>query len=234
MTTWIHLPVDTPEMRGIAETWNRERVAKGKPAYTITGAADEGLAKGWRRLTGQGALRGVAAADKLYILAHGYSAVNDGPALRIGAARGAEVNNAFLNDYDGGRNKLHTPQTLARHIEKEGLLKAFVDLRLFACHAGRDINATTLSFGAQLKNALVGRGYAAVMVTAYLGAVSAGQNWRQVDSTNPDFTPYVSNTGFGPPFSPSGGKMVASTQHKGVTLPGAMYGEPAQAHRIVY
>jgi hypothetical protein len=233
VTSYIYLPVDTPEIRSLATAWNNGRTAKGKQAYVVLGSAQTGYAKWKRRQGGNRLLSVVQDTDKLYILAHGYSAVAGGPALSIGAARGAVLTDALTDTWGGGVDKLYSPQSLAQHIAEEGLVKTFMDLRLFACHTGQAAQGST-SFGAQFKRALVAQGYGSVVVTVYLGAVAPKYSFRQVNATNTDYPVYVPTGPMGA-FQPDAGKRIAGDKRKGVDRGlGGIALEPASAHRIQY
>ena len=183
MASYIYIPIMTGEMAAMATDWNNGRVQLGKAPYQILGADSSGIGKALRRQFGGGYLRNVTAADKVYILAHGIKTPTSGGALVIGVKRGAQyvADGASLTGYSvqGGAWKYYPAGELAKHLEKEGLPKTFVDLRLFCCSAG--LAAThqgnpVAPYAQRLKNALVARGYNAIVVTGYRGDLNCQYN----------------------------------------------------------
>lgn len=179
MATYIFVPVMTPEMASIANTWNNDRTKVGKGAYPIIAGDDSGLSKALRRKFGTGKLSTVQAGDKLWVLSHGISATDGDGAVVIGNKRGGVLKSAFIGGLtvEGGTYKLYHVDRLARAIDKEGLTKNFVDLRLYCCNAG--LGATYKGrqlqpFAERLKQALVGRGYNQVVVKGFRGSLIAG------------------------------------------------------------
>ncbi|MBW0000054.1 MAG: hypothetical protein JO015_13215 [Verrucomicrobia bacterium] len=183
MASYIYIPIMTGEMAAMATDWNNGRTRLGKAPYQILGADSSGIGKALRRQFGGGYLSNVTAADKVYILAHGVKAqLNDG-ALSIGVQRGAQYvpDGNSLTGYSaqGGAWKYYSAIELARHLEKEGLPKTFVDLRLFCCSAG--LTATfqgnpVAPYAQRLKAALTARGYNAIVVTGYRGDLNCQYN----------------------------------------------------------
>lgn len=180
MTTYIYIPIMTPEMASIANQWNTERMAAKQSAYPILSVNDTGIAKSLRRKFGGGELSGVAATDTIWLLSHGISTPTSGGALAIGNKRGGQLQQGFIGGQtvEGGRYKLYRVDELARALEREGLTKDFVDLRLYCCGAGLDATDRggnpVQPFAQRLKSSLAGRGYASVVVTGYLGDLVAG------------------------------------------------------------
>jgi hypothetical protein len=202
MAKYIFIPIMTPEMASIATKWNNERVAAGKGAYGILSVTDTGIAKSLRRTFGGGQLSGVAAGDTVWVLAHGISTPTSGGALAIGNKRGGQLQNDFVGGAKvvGGQWKIYRVDELAAVIEKEGLVKTFVDLRLFACEAGLPAthNGNPLQpFAQRLKNALVGRGYANVVVTGFLGDLVAGYSQYYAPGTIIVSSAAVAGSGLG-------------------------------------
>jgi hypothetical protein len=200
MAKYIYIPIMTPEMASIANKWNNERVAAGKAAYGILSVNDSGIAKSLRRTFGGGELSGVAAGDTVWVLSHGLTA--GGGAVVVGNKRGGQLQNNFAGGPTvvGGQMKSYQADQLAAMLEKEGLVKTFVDLRLFACEAG--LPATyqgnpLLPFAQRLKNALVGRGYANVVVTGFLGDLVAGYSQYYAPGTIIVGAAAVAGTGLG-------------------------------------
>lgn len=179
MPGYIYLPVPTQEMLDFARDWTEGQRAKGKTPYTVVhNRYVSGLMKGLMRHTGHGVLRNIAATDKLYILAHGAATGSK----RIGGWRGMHFD-AGTNDWEGGTLKGYTADQMARALEGEGLIKSFVDLRVFACGSGLvppPKSGETQSFAERLRTALRGRGYNHVAVTGYLGSVKPAYDLRSV------------------------------------------------------
>jgi hypothetical protein len=176
MASYIYIPIMTGEMAAMAVDWNNGRLQLGKAPYQILGADSSGIGKALRRQFGGGYLRNVTAADKVYILAHGIKNQQDSGALTIGVKRGAQYvpDGTSLTGYSvqGGAWKFYPADELARHLEKEGLPKTFVDLRLFCCSAGlktTDQGNPVAPYAQRLKAALTARGYNAIVVTGYRG-----------------------------------------------------------------
>lgn len=179
MAKYIYIPIMTPEMASIANKWNLERVQAGKNAYQILSVDDQGIAKALRRKFGGGELNVVAADDTIWLLSHGISTPTSGGALAVGNERGGQLQQTFIGGQTvvGGHYKFYRVDQLARAIEREGLTKAFVDLRLFCCCAGAPAmhNGNPVQpFAQRLKNSLVARGYAGIVVTGFLGDLVAG------------------------------------------------------------
>jgi hypothetical protein len=223
MPTFIYCPVLTGEMAAIANSWNAGRVAQGKTPYLVLGAADAGAGKGLRRLFVGGALSSVSAGDKLYILAHGIRSIGDG-AVVVGATRGNYVEGRSLTGFvvEGGDSKQYGPKHLASHLEEEGLTKAIVDLRLFCCGSGLAAthnNTAVAPYAARLKAALVGLGYASIMVTGYLGDLDAAREVR--------FRPGTKDISYDRDKKEMG-------KGKGVSLPGGGYPTMASQNRVKF
>ena len=219
MATFIYCPVMTAEMVHYANRWNNDRTAKGKPAYGVIGAADSGNIKALRHLLTGGKLSSVADDDKVYVLAHGIRNAGDG-AVVIGARRGEYVQSgASLTGYtvQGGTMKMYHPAEFAEHLEKEGLSKGFVDLRLFCCGSGLDaqsqIHGPLDPYAQRLRQAMVQRGYNSVVVTGYLGDLSHEHIHR-----------FAPGTSFADPDQSQG-------KHKGVLIAGT-YKSRAKNHRV--
>ena len=178
MTTYIYIPIMTPEMATIANQWNQSRVTRNKQPYPIITVSDKGFRKSLRRRFGGGELADVDAGDKIYLLSHGLSTATSGGALAIGNKRGGQLQNGFVGGIQvvGGDMKMYRVDELARAIDKEGLTKNFRDLRVFCCNAGRDASHqgnAVQPFAQRLKSALVVRGYHNIIVTGYLGDLVA-------------------------------------------------------------
>lgn len=184
MAGYIYLPVPTHEMIDFATDWQDGQRAKGKVPYQILKNFESGWRKGAVRALGKGVLRNVAAADKLYILAHG----NSLGSAAIGAKRGATRSGLA---WTGGTSKKYTPDELADVLQAEGLPTNFVDLRVFACGSATTpaTGAATASFAQRLKNAMVALGYNAIIVTGYEGALKTSYSQRKDASTPSGWTP---------------------------------------------
>lgn len=169
MPGYIFLPVPSQEMLGIAQDWVEGQKAKGKPGYGILrNYYQEGWKKGALRDIEYGALRNVAANDKLYVMLHGGAMGSKS----VGAARGGmNVSPNAAPKWEGGVMKEYTPEGLAKVIEREGLITSFVDLRMYACGSGLMPEGEAKSFAERLQNALYDRDYKLVRVTGYLGSV---------------------------------------------------------------
>ncbi|HWE00359.1 MAG TPA: hypothetical protein VG345_15015 [Bryobacteraceae bacterium] len=162
MAGYIFVPVPTTEMLKFAKQWTDGQTDKGKTAYRLLYSVDVGLTKAYRRhfgaglLTGgAGVLRAVAATDKLYVLTHG----NSKGSSRIG------------EDRADGTEKYYTPDGFARTLEQEGLIKSFVDLRLYVCGSATVPKGQSASFAERLKASMRARGYVHLSVTGYHGSV---------------------------------------------------------------
>ncbi|WP_157937604.1 hypothetical protein [Oceaniglobus roseus] len=219
MATFIYCPVMTGEMAFLARKWNEGRAAIGKPPHLVIGAADSGRTKALRRAFVGGDLGAVAADDKLYLLAHGYWNAGEG-AVVVGARRGDFQTGGSLQGYTltGGADKIYTPDQLARHLDKEGLRKDFVDLRLFCCGTGLDavsqVHGPLAPYAQRLRLAMAARGHDRVAVTGYLGSVSASHDDRPEAGV----------------ISLYGAAFLG--RHKGVVLPGDRYATRASDHRV--
>lgn len=163
MAGYIYLPIPTAEMKNFAKDFNDGRAEKGKAKYPVVSNPHvKGPLKGFRRRVGLGCLRSVTAG-KLYIIVHGSAKGSK----FVGASRS---NNVL---------KKYTPDELADVIEAEGLLKSFVDLRLFACGSGLAPDATYGPYGQRLAGALRNNGYNGIQVTGYEGALYSAYSIRQ-------------------------------------------------------
>lgn len=165
----------------------KEKKDKNKTAYTVPVPYtvlynyEAGWRKGFMRKIGLGVLRNVVANDRLYVLAHG------GPqgSRHIAAARGArQVCEMGVFHWEGGVTKSYDPEQLAAVIEAEGLLKSFVDLRIFACGSALVPapvdNEKTRSFAENLLFAMRDLGYHLIQVTGYQGSVRSAYAPRSV------------------------------------------------------
>jgi len=177
MATFIYIPVATPEMLEIARQWNAGRQVQNRMPYEVIANDTEGGWKAIRRAIGTGLLERVDPGDKLYVLSHGILPTGSRGAANVGNKRGGVLEKTMLGGLQviGGTYKLYNDATFARHLEKEGLSKDFVDLRLFCCCSGLEAKhkGNVLSpYALRLRNALANRGYQAVRVTGYLGNLS--------------------------------------------------------------
>jgi hypothetical protein len=170
MAGYIYLPVNTEEMRDFARDWREGQREKGKRPYEVLKNFEEGFGKGLLRGIGLGVLRGLSAQDKLYVVCHGLA---EGSNV-VAAARGAKkVWNGGLSSWKGGTFKIYRPAELAAVMEKEGLLKSFVDLRLFVCGSAVVPDGQAKSFAEKVFDAMKAIGYNHIAVTGYLGTVGS-------------------------------------------------------------
>jgi len=174
MAGYIYLPVNTEEMRNFAKDWQEGQRDRGKVAYKILKNFESGWRKGFVRDIGRGVLRGLTAQDKLYVLIHG----SEHGSSRVGAARGATKSAGPIETWEGGTLKTYTPDQLAAVVEKEGLLKSFVDLRLFVCGSALIPLAQTKSFAERFALSMGALGYNHLQVTGYLGSVKSSYTYR--------------------------------------------------------
>lgn len=209
MAGYIFIPVATPEMLEFAHNWQQGQQEKGKTPYQILHSAESGWQKGARQKLGLGALKCVTAADKVYILAHGAALGSSA----IGACRGGEKVAAFGSDqWQGGTLKSYTAAALARLLEKEGLAKHNMDVRVFACGSGNTPATATRSFAEELALELRALGYPnGLRVTGYLGSVRSSYSIRQIPHQMGSYTP---------------------GHHKGVEIGGEIF--PASTHKVVF
>ncbi len=168
MTTWIYLPVPSQEMRGFANDM------KLGDRYTLSNYFASGKGKAITRFFG-GCLGGVAPWDELLLICHG-------------AALGSRLTGA---DRDDGSEKTYTPAALAAVIEKEGLSKAFVDLKLLICgSAVRPATGVDDPFAMRVCSAMKASGYSNLRVTGYLGNVTTDNGKILVARAGVDGTKY--------------------------------------------
>jgi hypothetical protein len=211
MAGYIFIPVPTPEMLEFAQDWDAGRLAKGKQPYTVLrNHFDSGPGKGLARGLGYGVLRNVTSGDKLYILAHGHSLGS----TAIGVRRGAKKVIVLAKpSWTGGTMKQYGPDELAAVLEKEGLVKSFVDLRVFACGSANVPAApgVTASFAQGLRDAMRALGYNSVRVTGYEGAL---------------------RTSYAQQHDPDNFGKFTTSEHKGVEIGGEIF--PASTRKIVF
>ncbi len=155
--TAIYLPVADKGVLRIATQWNDEAVRAGKVGYTIITNTSTGFVKTGRRLLGKGALRMHPSNERLYVMIHGDDTLSDN-SFSVSATR------------NNGEDKSYTPQTLARHLHKEGLSTALTDLRLAVCNGGRADDVGD-SFASIFKAWMVHFGYQNLTVYGYVGNV---------------------------------------------------------------
>jgi hypothetical protein len=202
-----------------------------KEPYTVLAPKWTGVRKAIRRIVGKGVLRNLTAADKLYVLAHGYFLSDEdedegGGSVRVGAARGAtRVDNKGPSPiWTGGKQKLYSAEQLARALTREGLPTDFKTLHLFACGGGLERTDTGRTFAQDLKTALAPT-HTRIRVYAYLGNVAPtynsqdlppdhGTNPRYAESSNPQ----------------QRGKTAA--YHKGIKVKAMTY--PAKSMRVEF
>lgn len=149
MTTWIYLPVPTQEMKDFAS-------GLGLGAqYTLSNHFVSGKGKAFSRFFG-GCLGGVAAWDELLLICHG-------------ATGGSKFTGAQRSD---GLKK-YAPDELARVIQKEGLTKSFINLKLLVCGGGlKPAGGAVDPFAERTCAALKADGFSKIEVTGYRGDVS--------------------------------------------------------------
>lgn len=151
MTTYIFLPIPTQEMKDFATK------LRLPPKQVLHNTFTSGIGKGFTRAFG-GCLRALSPADTLNLICHGAT----GGSTKTGADR-------------GGVLKTYTPERLAEVIEKEGLPKTFINLKLLICGGALDRNPSAKGKPAFAKgcfDALKARGYGNIQVTGYCGDVS--------------------------------------------------------------
>jgi hypothetical protein len=162
--TYLYLPVGTPEMMEFASDWNADQRKKGEIEHPIITNASKGFVKACRRMTGGGMLRMIGNTDTIYVITHGKARGS----REIGADRGA-VKKGLA--WEGGTLKAWTAENFAKHLEKEGLSKDHVDLRMFVCGSGLTPAGSTKPFAQVLYEAMKKNGYSRIVVTGYLGSV---------------------------------------------------------------
>ena len=156
MTTYIYLPIATQEMKNFASKLNLGS------KYTLSNYFLSGNGKAVTRFFG-GCLRSLAAWDELLVICHG----STGGSRFTGVDR-----NGSLKKYD--------PKQLVRAIEKEGLTKSFIDLKLLICGSGlspkKRENGTDIvlaePFAKRVCDELKNSHYSNIRVTGYLGNVA--------------------------------------------------------------
>lgn len=178
MATYIFLPIPTGEFLGMAAQFNTARAAVNKPACTVLkNPVAEGFEKclhhnqfihgvpEWAQLRwpGRGALSGLTANDKLYVIAHGIASRHDPTGYD-----GVEI--------VGGRRPKHaktfTPKALAVVLWKEGLCKDFVELHAWMCNSGLDTQSGGDPFAKRLAAELRALRYNSIKVYGYRGTIS--------------------------------------------------------------
>lgn len=97
----------------------------------------------------------VNSSDRLYIIAHG--------------------NTAVIGDGVHGTEKLK-PDGLAKLLCSAGLPKDFIDLRIFSCYSG--VSNKYASYAQRLKIELEKLGFSHICVTGYLGMIDCGRDFR--------------------------------------------------------
>jgi hypothetical protein len=175
MAGYIYLPVNTEEMRNFAKDWREGQREKGKRPYEVLKNFESGFGKGLVRGIGLGVLRGLSAQDKLYVVCHGLPTGSRATAAARGAAK---IRNGPIIRWEGGTYKVYKPDELAAVMEKEGLLKSFVDVRLFVCGSAVVPQGEAKSFAEKVFDAMKAIGYNHIAVTGYLGSVG-GQYGRR-------------------------------------------------------
>jgi hypothetical protein len=149
MTTYIYLPIPTQEMKDCASALNLGS------KYTLSNLFLSGSGKAVARYFG-GCLGSLNNWDELLLISHGAT----GGAPFAGARRGAAL-------------KMYDPEQLANAIEKEGLPKSFIDLKLLVCGGGLSPRVGgTEPFAKRVCAALKASGYSNLKVTGYLGNVA--------------------------------------------------------------
>jgi hypothetical protein len=177
MAGYIYLPVATQEMVGFAKDWQAGQKARGFVPYEILKNYEAGWRKGFVRGVGRGVLRNLSAQDKLFVLCHGKARGSN----QIGVARGAKLEiKAGVGEWEGGRMKAYDPTQLALVTQKEGLLKSFVDLRLFICGSAVTPAGQGQSFAQRYAVAMGILEYAHLRVTGYLGSVRSDYAQRNL------------------------------------------------------
>ncbi|MGX9966629.1 hypothetical protein ACVFYP_25110 [Roseomonas sp. F4] len=162
--TYLYLPVGSAEMMDFANDWNADLRRTGRPECPVIANTSSGGLKAVRRLFGNGMLKVLGTEDTLFVIAHGAARGS----RRIGADRGGVQ---VGREWEGGVMKSWLAPEFARHLDKEGLRKDFVDLRLFACGSGLVAESTGVSYAEALWNAMRRSGYARLEMTGYLGSV---------------------------------------------------------------
>jgi hypothetical protein len=220
MTTYIYIPIMTPEMATIAKTWNTGRVTHGEAPHPIIAVDDKGMSKSLRRTFGEGKLQNVLATDTVYLLSHGITARNGGAAI-IGNDRGGRLVQGLGLSVVDGTAKTYTETQLSRSIKKEGLTTSFVDLRLFCCGAGLPVGLAAgrvvRPYAERLKNVMLGEGFSKIVVTGFLGNLIAGYS---------EF--YAPGTNFLNRDTPVAGIGL------GIQVPGETYAQRAESHQRTF
>lgn len=164
MATYAYLPVPTNEMRDFAL---RLRLP---PQNILSNRFIKGYGKALARMA-DGCLGKLTADDRLLLVCHGLE-------------RGSKTTGADRGDKQHPDWKVYTPAHLARAIEKEGLTKSFVDLRLLVCGSALPPEGEA-PFAKRLCDELTQRGYANILVTGYKGKVSTDNGKIEVARNGP-------------------------------------------------
>jgi len=162
--TYLYLPVGTPEMMEFASDWNADQRKRGEIEHTIITNESKGFVKAVRRMTGGGMLKMIGNTDTVFVITHGKAQGSK----EIGAGRGAVKKGL---EWDGGVLKKWTAEEFAKHLEKEGLSKDHLDLRIFACGSGLKPADGKMPFAQALYESLKKKGHTRIAVTGYLGSV---------------------------------------------------------------
>ncbi|TDU32183.1 hypothetical protein DFR24_1572 [Panacagrimonas perspica] len=164
MTEYIYLPVPSSEMEQMARDMQKTRLReKANLPFLVHNAHLSGYRKGMAHILGDGCLKKVQGGDTVYLLIHG-----------TGAADSETISAKRILPNGVEERKRYTPKEIAHTLEKEGLTKSLVDLKLLVCGAG--LVGTKSSMGQRIFEALKKRGYGRIRVTAYLGNVKVGSS----------------------------------------------------------
>jgi hypothetical protein len=149
MAKYAFVPIPPEEMLKFA------RALKLGQGAILSNAFVSGAGKAVSRFFG-GCLRHLSAKDMLFVVVHG----SGGGSRKVGAER-------------NGVMKVYSPEQLADVLQKEGLTRSFVDLRLAVCGSAENKALAGLpSFAERLGAELVGAGYSNIKVMGYKGLVS--------------------------------------------------------------
>jgi hypothetical protein len=199
MAKILYLPIPTAEAREMVDAWNAGRVAKLKQPYRVIECRFVGAKKAIKHAVGMGDLRNIGANDTLIVLAHGLKPnahIEDHsyPAVAVGMSRNATKKIVGLGEqWDGGVLKHYSPNSLARHLRREGLTRQIGTVTLFACSGAATMSNNNFTpFAQRFKASLVNEGFNNVNVVGYDGDLAISYNLRrhngqQLQHKSPNF-----------------------------------------------
>ena len=161
MATYIYCPEWTEMDQRDTGAWQAARRLNGQSVPEVRASSHST----GNRITDQGALGDLRGGDKLYVLMEGNETIEEVRAI-----------------YNNGRECDYSPRALALHLQREGLPRVQLTLKMYSCGSGlshQEPNGPILQpYAHRLKLELRRLGYTSLSVIGYAGTLLSAQYYQ--------------------------------------------------------